>query len=66
MVRMYDELFFGGKILPAAEAEGLSFGLSSRMTKVAGKLVTEVSRRNPSRPAHVRVGALIHVVVSDV
>jgi hypothetical protein len=40
MIRMYDDRFFGGKILPTAEAEGLSFGLSSRMTRVAGKLVT--------------------------
>lgn len=40
MVHLYDELFFGGKILPTAKAEGLSFGLSSRMTRVAGKLVT--------------------------
>jgi hypothetical protein len=40
MIRMYDDRFFGGKILPTAHAEGLSFGLSSRMTRVAGKLVT--------------------------
>lgn len=40
MIRMYDERFFGGKILPLAESEGLKFGLSSRMTRVAGKLVT--------------------------
>ena len=40
MIRMYDERFFAGKILPAAMAEGLSFGISSRMTRVAGKLVT--------------------------
>jgi hypothetical protein len=40
MIRMYDERFFGEKILPAAQAEGLSFGFSSRMTRVAGKLVT--------------------------
>jgi len=40
MVRMYDDRFLGGRVLPIAEAEGLSFGLSSRMTKVAGKLVT--------------------------
>ena len=41
MIRMYDDRFFGGKILPAAHSEGLSFGLSSsRMTRVAGKLVT--------------------------
>jgi hypothetical protein len=40
MIRMYDDRFFGGKIIPAASAEGLTFGLSSRMTRVAGKLVT--------------------------
>lgn len=40
MIRMYDDRFFGGKILPVAAAEGLSFGLSSRMTRIAGKLVT--------------------------
>ncbi len=40
MIRMYDQRFFGGQVLPIAQAEGLSFGLSSRMTKVAGKLVT--------------------------
>ncbi len=40
MIGMYDERFFGGQVLPLAKAEGISFGLSSRMTKVAGKLVT--------------------------
>ncbi len=40
LIGMYDDRFFGGKILPAAKAEGLDFGLSSRMTRVAGKLVT--------------------------
>ena len=40
MIRMYDERFFGGKILPIAMAEGLQFGLSSRMTRIAGKMVT--------------------------
>lgn len=40
MIRMYDDRFFGGKILPAAKANGITFGISSRMTKVAGKLVT--------------------------
>ena len=40
MIRMYDDLFFDGKILPVAQAEGLSFGLSSRMTRIAGKMVT--------------------------
>ncbi len=40
MIQMYDDRFFGGKILPTAQAEGLSFQFSSRMTRVAGKLVT--------------------------
>ncbi len=40
MIRMYDDRFFGGKILPVAAAEGIKFGLSSRMTSIAGKLVT--------------------------
>ncbi|MDB4338866.1 SprT-like domain-containing protein [Rubripirellula sp.] len=40
MVKQYDERFFGGKVLPLAKAEGLDFSISSRMTKVAGKLVT--------------------------
>ena len=40
MIRMYDDRFFAGKILPVAEAEGITFGLSSRMTRIAGKLVT--------------------------
>ncbi len=40
MIRMYDERFFNGKVLPAAQSEGMNFSISSRMTKVAGKLVT--------------------------
>ena len=40
MIRMYDDRFFNGKILPTAAAEGIEFGLSSRMTRIAGKLVT--------------------------
>ena len=40
MIRMYDDRFFDGKILAAAFAEGMDFSISSRMTKVAGKLVT--------------------------
>ncbi|WP_390622323.1 hypothetical protein [Novipirellula aureliae] len=43
MVQMIDQHFFDGKILPTATAEGLSFGFSSRMTRVAGKLVTHYS-----------------------
>ena len=40
LIHLYDERFFGGKILPLASAEGIQFGLSSRMTRIAGKLVT--------------------------
>jgi len=40
MVRMYDERFFAGLIVPTAAAEGISFKVSSRMTRIAGKLVT--------------------------
>ncbi len=46
MIRMYDDRFFGGRIIPAASAEGLTFGLSSRMTRVAGKLVTHYPEGN--------------------
>lgn len=41
MVRMYDERFFGGRLLPVAMAEGLTFDFSSRMTSAAGKMVTQ-------------------------
>lgn len=46
MIGLYDELFFDGKILPTARAEGLSFGFSSRMTRVAGKLITHYPAGN--------------------
>lgn len=41
MICMYDDRFFGGKIVPIASAEGLRFSLSSRMTSTAGKMVTQ-------------------------
>lgn len=44
MVRMYDERFFDGRVLPLARAEGLSFKLSSRMTRIAGRLTTFYDR----------------------
>lgn len=50
MIRMYDDRFFGGKILPVAHAEGLKFGLSSRMTRIAGKMVTHYPRGNHQAP----------------
>jgi hypothetical protein len=44
MAQMYDEFFFEGTVLPQASAEGIAFGISSRMTRVAGKLVTHYGR----------------------
>ncbi len=50
MVRMYDDRFFGGRVLPLALAEGLTFGVSSRMTSVAGKVVTHYPSGKRSGP----------------
>lgn len=50
MIQMYDERFFGGRILPVAHAEGLKFGLSSRMTRIAGKMVTHYPNGNHEGP----------------
>src|SRR6056297_2433997 len=41
LIRLYDDHFFAGRVLAAASAEGVSFQLSSRMTSVGGKLVTQ-------------------------
>ena len=46
MIRLYDDRFFDGRILSAASAEGISFQLSSRMTSVGGKLVTQYPEGN--------------------
>lgn len=40
MIRMYDDRFFDGRLLPVVEAEGIDFEFSSRMTSVAGKMIT--------------------------
>ncbi len=50
MAKLYDHYFFAGSILPVAQAEGLSFGVSSRMTRVAGKLVTHYGRGGKNAP----------------
>jgi hypothetical protein len=52
MIGMYDERFFDGRVVPLAKAEGLSFGISSRMTKVAGKLVTSYPSGNYAGQRH--------------
>ncbi|WP_231616158.1 hypothetical protein [Novipirellula artificiosorum] len=69
MVQMIDERFFGGLILPAAHAEGLSFGFSSRMTRVAGKLVThypEGSRHGKRRFELILSSTLLFQTFEDV
>jgi len=43
LIHFIDDAFFGSRVLPVAKAEGLSFAFSSRMTSVAGKLVTHYS-----------------------
>lgn len=40
MVMMYDQSFFDGQLVRLARREGLTFGLSSRMTRNAGKTIT--------------------------
>jgi hypothetical protein len=44
MVRLYDQAFFEGRLVPLAKREGLEFALSSRMTRNAGKTVTRYPR----------------------
>ncbi|MEM9827058.1 MAG: hypothetical protein AAF958_10740 [Planctomycetota bacterium] len=41
MVQLYDEFFFAGRLLPIVRAEGIQFDFSSRMTSIAGKMVTQ-------------------------
>ncbi|MEO1615236.1 MAG: hypothetical protein AAFV88_05265 [Planctomycetota bacterium] len=41
LIRLYDDHFFAGKIIAQASKEEISFSLSSRMTSVGGKLVTQ-------------------------
>ncbi|MEM0927073.1 MAG: hypothetical protein AAGJ83_13610 [Planctomycetota bacterium] len=41
LIRLYDDHFFSGKVLSEAGKEGIEFSLSSRMTSVGGKLVTQ-------------------------
>ncbi|TWU66213.1 hypothetical protein V7x_17720 [Crateriforma conspicua] len=69
MIRMYDERFFGGRLLPHAEAEGLTFGLSKRMTRIAGKMVTHYSTdriRGPRKFELVLSSTLLFQTFRDV
>lgn len=40
MIRLYDEHFFGGRLMPLVDAEGVEFAYSKRMTSVAGMMTT--------------------------
>lgn len=41
LIRLYDDHFLGGRVLAEARKEEISFSLSSRMTSVGGKLITQ-------------------------
>lgn len=51
MAEAYDRLFLGGLCLPLARSYGLSFRLSSRMTRAGGKTTRQVFRSLTGRPA---------------
>jgi len=48
MTMLYDREFFDSQLLPVIGRERLRFGFSSRMTRVAGKLVTHYAPRRKS------------------
>jgi len=50
MAEAYDELFFSGLCLPLAKSYGLSFRLSSRMTRAGGKTTRTIYRGTRSKP----------------
>ena len=50
MAEAYDQQFFGGLCLPLARSFGLSFRLSSRMTRAGGKTTRTVFRGTRSKP----------------
>ena len=52
MAEAYDQQFFGGLCLPLARSFGLSFRLSSRMTRAGGKTTRTVFRGTRSKPSH--------------
>ena len=53
MAYMYDELFLEGVALPIAESYGLSFRLSSRMTRAGGKTTRTIYPASEGRPARI-------------
>jgi len=50
MAEAYDALFFKGLCLPLARSYGLTFRLSSRMTRAGGKTTRTIYRGTRSRP----------------
>ncbi len=50
MAEAYDQQFFSGLCLPLARSYGLSFRLSSRMTRAGGKTTRTVFRGTRSKP----------------
>ena len=57
MVMLYDREYFAGRLIAAIGRQRVRFGLSSRMTSVAGKLVTHYPKRGARRigplPGHL-------------
>ena len=47
MCMLYDDHFFDGRLLSLARREGITFNLSSRMTRAAGKTVTTFDTKTP-------------------
>lgn len=53
MAYAYDELFLDGVALPIAESFGLSFRLSSRMTRAGGKTTRTIFPATAGKPARI-------------
>lgn len=53
MAYSYDEMFLEGLALPIAESYGLSFRLSSRMTRAGGKTTRTIYPGSAGKPARV-------------
>ncbi len=51
MAEAYDQQFFSGLCLPLARSYGLSFRLSSRMTRAGGKTTRTIFRGTRSKPS---------------
>lgn len=54
MAEAYDQTFLGGWCLPLARSSGLSFRLSSRMTRAGGKTTRQTLSARPGKPVCTR------------